>query len=248
MTDVNTAGQPGAAQDPNPEAAKTNNYATVEQLAEMSRKFDGMSAALRKVSEAVTAAPRQQTQHDATAPETASAPKKSKADLELEAKFATLEEKVKALNEEKEKLKMRTFNTLTREACLSKRVADTALDPLVNHMRSTLGERMVLDEEGNQIMVKPPAGQEDFEASKPFSDVLSEYLAGPGAWALPASKLPSGSGMQAQRSFIGADGSHKFSKLSAAQIHKHPDKVAFADYIANHKDEWLAKVRDASPS
>lgn len=246
MSQKDIAGQPGAAQDQNPEDTQKNNYATVDQLAEMARQFNGMSAALRKIQEAITSAP--QSTPDGNAEPEPKPVKKSQADIALENRIKALDEEVKGLNAEKEKLKMRTFNQLTREACTSKRVSDQALDPLVSYMRTKYGERMVLDEDRNQIIVQPPSGHEDFEKPKLFSDVLQEYLAGAGAWALPAAKLPSGESMKSQQSFVTSDGSHKFKNLTAAQIEKHPDKAAFADFIKNHPDEWSAKLQEAIPS
>jgi len=232
MADVPTGVTPATPQDQKAEESQKQNYATVEQFAEFTRQIHGISAALRKLQDQAVAQPATQTP----------APAKQKADADYDAKLVAMESEVKALKEREERLKVRTFATLAREACAKLSVAPAALKPLVNHMRAKLGDRMILDDENGRIIVKPAPDRELLEQPQEFDGYLAAYLKGEGAWALPPKSLPVG-GLPSKQSYVAPDGSHPFSRMTAKEIANHPDKTMFLDFITNHRDAWEAKKR-----
>jgi len=232
MADVPTGVTPATPQDQKAEESQKPNYATVEQFAEFTRQIHGISAALRKLQDQAVATPA------TPAPALA----KQKADADYDAKLAAMESEVKALREREERLKVRTFNTLAREACAQLSVAPHALEPLVNHMRAKLGDRMVLDDENGRIVVKPAPDREMLDQPLAFQEFLAAYLRGEGAWALPPKALPAG-GMPSKQGYVAPDGTHPFSRMTAKEIANHPDKAMFLDFITNHRDAWEAKKR-----
>lgn len=240
---VPSVGEPAPTQDQ--KAVDSSKFVTVEQLDAITRQMNGLSAALRKITD--RSSQQDPPAHQPAQDQPASEPRRSQADRALEAQMAAIKSEVEALKAREEKLKMRTLNALTREACTRNKASEHALEPLMGFVQQKYGARLQLDEDANAIFVMPLPEREALEGPKTLDDVLREYLASPsGSWALPAKQLPA-AGSTDVRNFV-QDGKHVFSGLTARQIKDHPDKRAFADYTHNHRAEWQAKlVAELSP-
>jgi hypothetical protein len=213
------SGNSGAGQSPPPPGQSGAPQAGTSE--DTSKRLDGLSAELRRVSEAVAAlkgAGASATPEPIKATQTPSTPS---------AKETELAKQVEDLRAWESRLRDKERNAAIDAALESNKVPaerrGTARDLLMLRVGSKIATQ------GDSLAVD----------GKPLGDAVREFLHGEGSIFLPAvqgSSVP-------DLGFTNSKGQHRFSSLSYAEIARamKNDPLAFADYSMNHAAELRQK-------